>query len=224
MLGGFKVVVGLDEEALDAGLDVLADVAGLGKGVAVADGEGDVDLLAQGPVGVSMATNEGVGGNLLEDVRLAHSGRANEQDVALVDLNELWLRGILRLVEVIDGIVLEVIVQLTHRLVMPGELILLRHVSSAALQSLATFSLTFYRMHISSALMHLTLPCEPLSGHLIPSIPLLMVMLMSSPYVLVVVENSSADGLLCAVLADNVVVYALLEVAGVELGDSEGGL
>lgn len=49
MFCGLDVVVCLDQEALDAGLDVLADVAGLCEGVAVADGAGDVELLAEGP-------------------------------------------------------------------------------------------------------------------------------------------------------------------------------
>lgn len=48
MLGGLNVVVGFDEETLDAGFDVLADVACLGEGVAVADSEGDVEFFAEG--------------------------------------------------------------------------------------------------------------------------------------------------------------------------------
>ena len=48
VFGSLDVVVGFDQEALDAGLDVLADVAGLCEGVAVADGERDVELLAEG--------------------------------------------------------------------------------------------------------------------------------------------------------------------------------
>lgn len=50
VLTGFDVVVGFYEQALDACLDVLADVAGLGERVAVADGKGDVELLAEGSV------------------------------------------------------------------------------------------------------------------------------------------------------------------------------
>ena len=48
LLGGLDVVVGLDQEPLDARLDVLADVAGLREGVAVAYRKGNVDRLAQG--------------------------------------------------------------------------------------------------------------------------------------------------------------------------------
>src|SRR5262249_21967702 len=52
-------------------LDILADVAGLGQGGGVADGEGDVEDARQG----------------LRQQRLAAAGRADEQDVALVDLD-----------------------------------------------------------------------------------------------------------------------------------------
>ena len=46
-LGGFEVVVGVLEELEEDVLDVLADVAGLGEGGGVADGEGDVEDAGQ---------------------------------------------------------------------------------------------------------------------------------------------------------------------------------
>ena len=49
MLRGPGIVVRLDEESLDACLDILPNVAGLREGVAVGYCEGDVELLAQCP-------------------------------------------------------------------------------------------------------------------------------------------------------------------------------
>ena len=72
-LGGGDVEVGLPDELEDQVLDVLADVAGLGQGGGVADGERDVQPAGQGL---------GQGG-------LAAAGRADQQDVALGDLDVL---------------------------------------------------------------------------------------------------------------------------------------
>lgn len=62
---GFGVIVCFDKEALDACLDVLADVAGLGEGVAVADGEGNVEFLAESS-GMADESVTGVGGARLD--------------------------------------------------------------------------------------------------------------------------------------------------------------
>ena len=62
-------------ELEDQVLDVLADVAGLGQGGGVADGERDVQPAGQGL---------GQGG-------LAAAGRADQEDIALGDLDVLEL-------------------------------------------------------------------------------------------------------------------------------------
>ena len=48
-LGGFQVEIGGVQELEQDVLDVLADIAGLGQGRGVADGEGDVEDPRQGP-------------------------------------------------------------------------------------------------------------------------------------------------------------------------------
>jgi hypothetical protein len=76
LLGRRDVVVGGRDELEDQVLDVLADVAGLGQGGGVADGEGHVQAPRQG----------------LGQRRLAAAGRADQQDVALGDLHVLQRR------------------------------------------------------------------------------------------------------------------------------------
>ena len=70
-LGQRDVEVGLADELEDQVLDVLADVAGLGQRGGVADGEGDVEPARQG----------------LRQRGLAAAGRADQEDVALGDLD-----------------------------------------------------------------------------------------------------------------------------------------
>ena len=70
-LGGGDVVVGGHDELEDQVLDVLADVAGLGQRGGVADGERDVQAAGQG----------------LRQGRLAAAGGADQEDVALGDLD-----------------------------------------------------------------------------------------------------------------------------------------
>ena len=70
-LGGFEVEIGGVQELEQDVLDVLADVAGLGQRGGVADGEGDVEDPGQRP---------GQQG-------LAAAGRADQQDVRLVELD-----------------------------------------------------------------------------------------------------------------------------------------
>ena len=70
-LGGFEVEVGGVQQLEQDVLDVLADVAGLGERGGVADGEGDVEDPGQGP---------GQQG-------LAAAGRADQEDVRLVELD-----------------------------------------------------------------------------------------------------------------------------------------
>ena len=70
-LGGFEVVVGVLQELEQDVLDVFADVAGFGERRRVADGERDVEDARQ----------------RLGEQRLAGAGRADQQDVALVDLD-----------------------------------------------------------------------------------------------------------------------------------------
>lgn len=48
VLGSSDIVVCFNEESFDAGFDVLSDVTGLCEGVAVANRERDLDLLAEG--------------------------------------------------------------------------------------------------------------------------------------------------------------------------------
>ncbi len=70
-LGRFEVEVGGVQELEQDVLDVLADVAGLGERGGVADGEGDVEDAGQG----------------LGQQRLAAAGRADQEDVRLVELD-----------------------------------------------------------------------------------------------------------------------------------------
>ena len=70
-LGLLDVVVGGLDQLEEDVLDVLADVAGLGEGRGVRDGEGDVEHLGQ----------------RLREVGLAAAGRADEQDVGLGDVD-----------------------------------------------------------------------------------------------------------------------------------------
>ena len=70
-LGGFEVEVGGVQQLEQDVLDVLADVAGLGQGGGVADGERDVQDPGQG------AGQQG----------LAAAGRADQEDVGLVELD-----------------------------------------------------------------------------------------------------------------------------------------
>ena len=88
-LGALQVEVGGVEELQEDVLDVLADVAGLGQGGGVADGEGDVQDPGQGP---------GQQG-------LAAAGRADQEDVRLVELDlGVVLLGVDEpLVVVVDG-------------------------------------------------------------------------------------------------------------------------
>ena len=72
-LGGFEVEVGGVEQLQQDVLDVLADVAGLGQRGGVADGERHVEDPGQGP----------------GQQRLAAAGRADQQDVRLVELDLL---------------------------------------------------------------------------------------------------------------------------------------
>ncbi len=71
LLGGRDVVVGGLQQAHQDVLHVLAHVAGLGQGRGVGDGEGHVQEAGQG----------------LGQQRLAGAGVAQQQDVALVDLD-----------------------------------------------------------------------------------------------------------------------------------------
>src|SRR6478609_3984929 len=91
-LGLLDVVVGGLDELEEDVLDVLADVAGLGQGRRVGDGEGDVEHL----------------GERLRQVRLARAGGADEQDVGLRDVDVVVvaldaLTGLDALVVVVDG-------------------------------------------------------------------------------------------------------------------------
>jgi hypothetical protein len=76
-LGGFEVVIGVLQQLEQDVFDVLADVAGFGERGGVADGEGDVEDAGQ----------------RLGQQRLAAAGRADQQDVALVDLDIVHRRG-----------------------------------------------------------------------------------------------------------------------------------
>ena len=70
-LGRLDVEIGGVQQLEEQVLDVLADVAGFGQGGGVADGEGDVEDLGEG------AGQQG----------FAAAGRADQEDVALVDLD-----------------------------------------------------------------------------------------------------------------------------------------
>ena len=86
--GLLDVAAGVAVERLDDALDVLADVAGLGQRRGVGDRERDVELLGQ----------------RLRQQRLAAAGRAEQQDVALLDLDVARLAVLSdALVVVVDG-------------------------------------------------------------------------------------------------------------------------
>ena len=70
-LGPLDVVVGVLQQLEDDVLDVLADVAGLGQGGGVGDGEGHLEDARQ----------------RLREQRLARAGRAEQQDVRLLQLD-----------------------------------------------------------------------------------------------------------------------------------------
>ncbi len=76
-LGELDVEIGLADELEDQVLDVLADVTGLGQGRGVADRERDVEPPGQ----------------RLRQGGLAAAGRADQQDVALGDLDVLRATG-----------------------------------------------------------------------------------------------------------------------------------
>ncbi len=91
-LGLLDVVVGGLDELEEDVLDVLADVAGLGQGRRVGDGERDVEHLGEG----------------LGEVGLARARGADEQDVGLGDVDVVVvaleaLAGLDALVVVVDG-------------------------------------------------------------------------------------------------------------------------
>jgi hypothetical protein len=82
------VVLGGLEEAQDDVLDVFTDVAGLGQAGRVTDGEGHVEEAGQG----------------LGQQRLARPGRADEEDVALLELDlVVGVAGVDPLVVVVHG-------------------------------------------------------------------------------------------------------------------------
>ena len=88
-LGALQVEVGRVQELQEDVLDVLADVAGLGQRGGVADGEGDVEDPGEGP----------------GEQGLAAAGRADQEDVRLVELDlGVVLLGVDQpLVVVVDG-------------------------------------------------------------------------------------------------------------------------
>src|SRR5690606_7335298 len=90
-LGPLDVVVGGLEEVRQDGLDVLADVAGLGQRRRVGDGEGDVEDA----------------GERAGQQRLPRAGRPDEEDVALLELDVVVVvevvLGVEPLVVVVDG-------------------------------------------------------------------------------------------------------------------------
>src|SRR5262245_33508044 len=87
-LGPLDVVVGGLEQPQDDVLHVLADVTGLGQAGGVGDGEGHVQDLGQG----------------LSEERLARPGRADQEDVRLLQLDVTGIgAGLDALVVVVDG-------------------------------------------------------------------------------------------------------------------------
>lgn len=48
--------------------------------------------------------------------------------------------------------------------------------------------------------------------------------MLASTNILVMVEDDGAYCLLCAILADHVIIYAPLQIARVEMGDAKAGL
>ena len=88
-LGRLDIEVGGVEQFEQQVLDVFADVAGFGEGGGVADGEGDIEDLG-----------EGAG-----EQRFAAAGRADQQDVALIDFDVgmAFIADAQSLVVVVDG-------------------------------------------------------------------------------------------------------------------------
>ena len=87
-LGAGNVEISVLQQAQDEILDVLADVAGLGEGGGVADGEGDVEQLGQAA----------------RDGGLAAAGGAEEEDVRFLEVDLLGLAAVAQaLVVVVDG-------------------------------------------------------------------------------------------------------------------------
>ena len=70
-LGALDVVIGVLQQAQNDVLDVFADVTGFGQGRGIGDGEGHIENLRQ----------------RAGQQRFARTGRADQQDVALLDLH-----------------------------------------------------------------------------------------------------------------------------------------
>lgn len=100
---------------------------------------------------------------------------------------------------------------------MAGKFIFNQVVSGMTIESLPMGVLTFHGMDLAPPLVQLPVPGQPLSHLLLVPVPLLVLMLVAPAYILVVVEYGGAYRLLGPVLADDVIVNPLLEVARVEL-------
>jgi hypothetical protein len=79
-------------------------------------------------------------------------------------------------------------------------------------------------MRLMAPLVHLPIPRKLLPYKLLSGIPLLVIVLLPPPHVLIVVEYGGTYCLLGAILADDIVVYPLLQVPRIEFGNGELGL
>lgn len=107
---------------------------------------------------------------------------------------------------------------------MTGELVLRPFlISMKALEGGVATSLTLNRMDITP-LEEVSVPGIPLPLGLFPLAFFFMVSLSPPPQTLVMVEDCGAYRLLCPILSDDIIVYALLQVSGIELRDTESVL
>ena len=163
--------------------------------------------------------------HILEDISLAHTRRPDEQQIAFVNLDVRCI--VLVVVEVCceagQGIL--ILKWLGRRVLVSRKLVLGvgEIFNTVATERLALGStvvlLTINGRLLNNGISNL-LADEALATELLLSQPFLIFMVFLASQLLVVVEDNCGYGLLGAILADYVLVDPLLEVAGVELGDS----
>lgn len=177
--------------------------------------------------------------NSLQDIRLSHARRTNQEQVTLVNLDMVRHRQVLLNVKVVRGCLKWVfenfIVGAPYGLVVTGKFVFSNMTDVSLLpprfgsisRTIRVPSPTFdrvYRRAVTCALKDLAVLSKLLSLDLFPQMLILQLVVLTPPEPLVVVEDDGADGLLRPVLAHHVVVYPLFQISGVELRDAKLGL
>lgn len=113
--------------------------------------------------------------------------------------------------------------ELSDGIVVAGELVCISTVSSVIWVCVIVGRPTFDRMRIASSLMELLFSGKSLSHDFISHVPIIVFMLTTSSDVLVMVEYGRAYCLLCSLLANDIVIDALLQISRIELRHAETG-